>query len=190
MKIIKVLFLFATISLIVIGCKETKKEDVNSEMDAVEEVEEAEAMEEVEQARALEEVEAVEAASEEMEVVEIEGVIVEAAADTPVIYPGCGGSSDEIRACSREAFIKFLGDNFDSGLSKDLSLDAGEHKIRAMVKIDETGKSSVIKVDAPHEDLEKEVVRVINELPQMTAATVGGSAVSVSFVLPLNFEVK
>ena len=66
----------------------------------------------------------------------------------------------------------------------------GEYKIRALVKIDKTGKASVLKVDAPNTTLEKEVVRIINKLPNMTAATKNGEPVDVSFILPINFEVE
>ena len=133
---------------------------------------------------------AIEGGTAGLEEVVVEGVIVEAMPDTPVIYPGCEGSADEIRACSKEKFISFLGKNFNSDLASDLGMKSGEHKIRALVKIDESGKSSVLKVDGPNKALEKEVERVINKLPALTAATEEGKPVSVSFVLPINFMVK
>jgi len=38
--------------------------------------------------------------------------------------------------------------------------------------------------------LDKEISRVIDEMPAMTAATEEGQPLSVSFILPLTFSVK
>ena len=212
MKLIKTLLLFVVISVITFSCKDTKKEEVGSEMDAVEETVEVAEVEgddgstevveavEVESASSeaaaetsedVEVVEVVEASSAGLVEVEVEGIIVEATADTPVIYPGCeGGSADEIRACSRKKFIAFLQKNFNTNLATSLDLRSGAHKIRSLVKIDEAGSVSVLKIDGPSKALEKEVTRVIDKLPQMTAATNEGQPVSVSFILPIDFEIK
>ncbi len=205
MKIIKVLFIFVFISMIAISCKETKKEEVQDDA-AVEMTEEGgEAAEQSEADKSIEAAESEaseEAANEESKAIEgatkgveempvAEGVLTEVMADTPVIYPGCsGGTTDEIRACSKEKFIAFLKDEFNVGLAKDWNLDPGDHMIRSMVKIDENGKCSQLQVMAPNDALGKEMGRVINKLPQMTAATKGGEPVAVQFVLPLNFKVE
>ncbi len=120
-----------------------------------------------------------------------EGVILEKLADTPVIYPGCDeGTSDDIRACSIKKFKNFLGSNFDKDLSSGLDLNKGEHKIRALLKIDKTGKVTVRKIIASRVELENELIRIIGKLPNMTPATKGGSPVDVSFVVPMNFKVE
>ena len=199
MKLLKILVLIVLVSSISYSCKESKKEMKDGDMEMVSEGESTEAVEEVEVVEVVEVEEsavsatagqAIEGGTAGLEEVVVEGVIVEAMADTPVIYPGCEGSADEIRACSKEKFISFLGNNFNSDLASDLGMKSGEHKIRALVKIDESGKSSVLKVDGPNKALEKEVERVINKLPALTAATEEGKPVSVSFVLPINFMVK
>ncbi len=199
MKLIKTILLFAVISAITFSCKETKKEQVDGDMEAVEETVEVTEVEgddkgtvEVVEATGVQSAapaEAVETSSAGLEETVVEGVMVEAMADTPVIYPGCEGTVEEIRACSRKEFIAFLKKNFNSDLGADLGLRSGDHKIRALVKIDETGKVSVLKVDGPHKALEKEMVRVIDKLPQMTGATEEGQPVSVSFILPITFAV-
>jgi len=123
-------------------------------------------------------------------VIETEFIIIETVADTPVIYPGCSGTIPEIRACSIQNFVSFISKNFNSEIAADRNLSEGEYKIRALVKIDKTGKSSVLKVDAPNTTLEKEVVRIIDKLPNMTAATKNGNPVDVSFILPVEFIVE
>ena len=195
MKLIKTLLLIAVLGTITFSCKESKKEQVDGEMEAIEEtvevveVEGDEGTTEVVEVESATPTEGVETSSAGLDEVVTEGVIVEAMADTPVIYPGCEGSAEEIRACSKNEFITFLKKNFNSDLGADLGLKSGNHKIRSLVKIDETGKVSVLKIDAPHKSLEKEMVRIIDKLPQMTAATEEGQPVSVSFVLPITFAV-
>jgi len=222
MKIVKLFFAIAIISLIAVSCKETKKEELSedsievtdegvesTEAVAEEEVAEqtnVEATEEksgstggaetaaVESTEVEKEVEAkaVEVTSKEVEkMIAEEGVIIEKLADTPVIYPGCeGGTNDEIRACSIKEFKKFLGTNFNKDLSSGLDLGKGEHKIRALLKIDKTGKVTVKKIVASRVELENELIRIIGKMPNMTPATKAGSAVDVSFVVPMNFKVE
>ena len=120
----------------------------------------------------------------------VEGLAIETSAETPVIYPGCEGTEEEIRACSRKKFVKFIVKDFDKGLVNDMDLKAGDHKIRAIVKVSTVGKVSVIRVDSPNEALSNEVINVINNLPMMTPATKGGKAIDVYFVLPVNFKVE
>jgi len=223
MKIIKLFFAIAIISLIAVSCKETKKEESSedsievtdesgesteavTEEEVVEETNvettekaestggaeaEAEAVESTEVEKEVE-AKAVEVTSKEVEkMVAEEGVIIEKLADTPVIYPGCeGGTNDEIRACSIKEFKKFLGTNFNKDLSSGLDLGKGEHKIRALLKIDKTGKVLVKKIVASRIELENELIRIIGEMPNMTPATKNGSAVDVSFVVPMNFKVE
>jgi hypothetical protein len=218
MKIIKLFFAIAIISLIAVSCKETKKEESSedsievtdesgesTEVVAEEEVTEPINVEEteenvestgvaVENTEVEKEVEAkaVEVTSKEVEkMVAEEGVIIEKLADTPVIYPGCeAGSADEIRACSIKKFKNFVGSNFDKDLSSGLDLDKGEHKIRALLKIDKSGKVTVRKIVASRVELENEIIRIIGKLPNMTPATKGGSPVDVSFVVPVDFKVE
>ncbi len=212
MKITKLLFVFAIIGLIAVSCKETKKEDVvdESAVEMTEEGSEASDMEatdesgsestdagatttegtDVAEESSKEAQEGVEAASKDVEEVAVEGVEIlsEEMADTPVIYPGCGeGSVEEIRACSKKEFIAFLKKEFDKDLANELTM--GDHEIKSVVHIDESGKCSVLRVTAPNPQLKREMERVIGLLPQMTAATKKGEAVSVSFILPVNFKV-
>lgn len=211
MKVLKVLFIFALVSMIAVSCKETKKEQVQDDA-AVEMTDEAtsddaEAVEssttgtaegeqegatEAAQEKSMEEGKPVDAASKGVEAVPVtEGVMAETMADTPVIYPGCAsGNVEEIRACSKEKFIAFLRKEFKEDLAYDLNLDPGDHEIRSLVQIDKTGKCSVLEITAPHYALKDEMTRVLNKVPQLTPATKAGEAVDVKFVLPLNFKVS
>jgi len=180
MKNIKLLLVFAIFSLVVISCKETKKEEVK---DAVEET----TTESAEEPAA----EAVEAATEDVEAIAVEeGVMLEKMADTPVIYPGCEGTHEEIRACSINKLKSFLKTEFNKDLAEGLNLKDGEHKIRVFVKVDKSGKVSILRAYAKEEGLKKEAIRLIGELPQMVPATKDGEAVDTSFTIPFNFKIE
>ena len=165
MKIVKVLFIFALVSMIAVSCKETKKEEVQDES-AVEMTDDGSASGDVESTEGTSEGEessdpandkveawlgaakAIEGETKGVEEMVVpEGVIAEKLADTPVIYPGCEGGPEEIRACSKEKFISFLKKEFNERLASDLNLDPGDYNINSIIHIDEAGKCSVVKVD-------------------------------------------
>jgi len=218
MKIIKLLFVMIVVSTLTFSCKSEKKEASEAVDDAVEAVEDAgeqagEAMEEGAEAvgdaaesaadavsegadavaegaeAAAEGVEGAVKGVEEMAVTE--GVMTENLADTPVIYPGCsGGTNEEIRACSKEKFIAFLKSEFDKNLGREAGLDPGDHEISTVVHVDEVGKVSALRVKTSNYKLEGEMKRLIAALPQMTPATKAGEAVPVTFILPVDFKIE
>ncbi len=138
---------------------------------------------------AVEEVVEVEA-NEVEELVVPAGVIAEELAETPVVYPGCTGSVEEIRACNRASFIAFLKDEFDRSLAESLGLKEGNHEIKSIVQVDTSGKLTALRVNAPHKILEAEMLRVIDNVPVVVPATKGGEAVPVTFILPIKFKVN
>lgn len=220
MKIVKVLFIFALVSMIAVSCKETKKEEVqdDSAVEMTEEGSESIESEVVEEEAAAESTEAVAAGSTtsedaskegaDAEVLEpkataIEGetftleevavpagVIAEELADTPVIYPGCtGSSSEEIRACNKESFIAYVKKEFNHDVSGE-GLKNGDYAIKAAIHVNKAGRVFTLRVTAPNEYLEKEMRRVIDNTPHVTAATHKGEPVGVSFMLPVDFRLQ
>jgi hypothetical protein len=218
MKIIKLLFVLVVVSALTFSCKSEKKDASEAIDDAVEAVEDAgqqagEAIEEgaeavgdaaesaadavSEGADAVAEgaesvAEGVEGAVKGVEEMAVaEGVMTENLADTPVIYPGCsGGTNDEIRACSKEKFIAFLKSEFNKDLGREAGLDPGDHEITTVVHVDEVGKVSALRVKTSNYKLEGEMKRLIAALPQMTPATKAGEAVPVTFILPVDFKIE
>jgi hypothetical protein len=211
MKIIKLLFVLVVVSALTFSCKSDKKDASEAMDDAVEAVEEAgqqagEAIEEGAEAvgdaaesasdavsegaeSVAEGVEGAVKGVEEMAVTE--GVMTENLADTPVIYPGCsGGTNEEIRACSKEKFIAFLKSEFNKNLGREAGLDPGDHEISTVVHVDEVGKVSALRVKTSNYKLEGEMKRLIAALPQMTPATKAGEAVPVTFILPVDFKIE
>ena len=215
MKIVKVLFVFALVSMIAVSCKETKKEEVND--DAVEMTEDsaesgemevteesgtsaevvgaaaaASGSEASEGEATMEEVEVIEGQSMGIEEVVVpEGVIAEELADTPVIYPGCTGSTaEEIRACNLESFTAYVKKEFNHEVSKEANIKSGEYMIKAAIHINKAGRVFTLRITAPNEALENEMRRVVDKTPHVVPATVGGEPVGVSFILPVDFRVE
>lgn len=219
MKIIKLLIVLVVVSALTFSCKSEKKEGEQDES-AVEMTEEGSMDESSSDAAASSEAssddaaagaaagaaaasgssadasatpaEGVEGAAKGVEEMAVaEGVMTEDMADTPVIYPGCSGATnEEIRACSKEKFIAFLKSEFNRDMTKEAGLDPGDHQIKTVVHIDETGKCSALRVTSNNYKLEGEMKRVIAALPQMTPATEAGQPVPVTFILPLDFKVQ
>lgn len=210
MKSIKLLFVFAIISLIAVSCKETKKEEVNDSSEAIEVMESVEesfdasqensevvsesATSDTEEKAKVDQKtpeESVVGATNDVESLDVDdSIMLETLADTPVVYPGCAGSAEEIRACSIGKFRNFLKSNIDPDLASNLNLSPGSYPIRSLVKIDKDGVVSVLKIQAKEKALEKEMLRIVKKLPKMTPATKGGKPVSVSFIVPIDYEVR
>ena len=80
--------------------------------------------------------------------------------------------------------------NYDTGLSQDLGLRPGKKKVYVVFKIDKTGKVTNARARGPHVRLEKEAVRVVNLLPDMTPGKQRGVPVGVSYTLPITLHVQ
>ncbi len=196
MKLIKSLLLFTFICTITFSCKEEKKEELKTDIEAVEseaietESQDAESEEiKIASSNSAKPVQGIDHSAKEIEEIKTHNLIVEATADTPVIFPGCTGSTDEIRACSIKEFIAFFQKEIDDEIINNLDLDSGVYDIRGLLQIDQSGKVSVQKVQAEIKGLEKEFSRVIDLYPAMTPATKNGKPISVSFVLPIKYKV-
>ncbi len=201
MKIVKVLFIFAMVSMIAVSCKETKKEEVQDDaaVEMTEEgsdaVEAAEAAEPVEAAGAadgsMEATESMEVESKDVEPLVVpEGVIAEELADTPVVYPGCSGSVDEIRACNKESFIAYMKSEFNRDIAKEAGFKKGEYKIGVVLHVNKAGRVFSLRVTAPKKALQTEMERVVNSTPKVVPATEAGEPVGVSLKFEVDFRVE
>jgi len=70
-------------------------------------------------------------------------------------------SKDKIRECTDSGIKLFAKKNFNSQLAVNLKL-SGYQRITSSFIIDKSGKIVNIRIRAPHPDLEKEAIRVIN----------------------------
>ncbi len=210
MKILKLLLVFTLVSTIAVSCKETKKEEVQDDAavemteegsEGSDEVEAVEAAGEAEAAGAagasgaaagsMDAVESIDAESKEIEAVIVpEGVIAEELADTPVVYPGCTGSVEEIRACNKESFIAYVKSEFNHDVAKNAGLKRGDYEIGIVMHVNKAGRVFSLRVTAVNKALENEMIRVINSTPKVVPATAAGEPVGVSLKFLVDFRVE
>lgn len=108
--------------------------------------------------------------------------------DTPV-FPGCENvSKDERRKC----FEKKLRDHIqkhqrfpDYAVENNIS-----GRVNTQFIIDIDGQVKVATMRGTHSMFEKEVQRVLNLLPKMTAGKQGLKAVKVSYAMPFSFKLE
>ena len=215
MKIVKVLFIFALVGMIAVSCKETKKEEVQDDtsVEMTEEGSEAGGMDATEDdvssdnaaagagaagtaagegaEATMEAAEGIEAESKEVEALVVpEGVISEELADTPVIYPGCTGSVEEIRACNKESFVAYIKSEFNHEIGKEAGLKKGDYEIGVVIHVNKAGRVFSLRVTAPDPALKTEMERVVNSTPHVVPATEGGQPVGVSVKFLVDFKLE
>lgn len=106
------------------------------------------------------------------------------------LFKGCKDvSNEENRACFEKKMKRFVQKKFDASLGGELGLSSGSYKIYAQFIIDERGEVVDIEVRAPHNRLQKNVLKMIGKLPQFKPGEVGGKKVKVRYLLPIKFQV-
>jgi len=106
------------------------------------------------------------------------------------VFPGCDeGDNNAKKNCMSKKISKHVQKKFNADLAEELGL-SGKQTIRVMFKIDKTGNIVGVQSRAPHPRLEKEAARVINLLPKMKPGRQRGNNVTVSYSLPIIFQVE
>jgi len=120
---------------------------------------------------------------EEPEEVKVNWITIE---EVP-IFPGCEKSEDK-RACFNDMMQKHIRKNFRyPELAQELGIQG---KVNTIFMINTDGSIGTIQKRGPHEALEKEAVRILSKLPKMTPGKQRGSAVKVSFAIPITFKLQ
>ena len=105
--------------------------------------------------------------------------------DAP-IFPGCEGlNKQDSKQCFTNGITKFVNRKFNTDIADNLS---GKQKIWVQFVIDKTGTVTDIKAKSPSKQLEKEAIRVVEKLPQMTPGKQRKRAVPVKYTLPIVFQ--
>ncbi|MCB7482300.1 M56 family metallopeptidase [Christiangramia sediminis] len=105
-------------------------------------------------------------------------------------FPECDQWVDDARKnCTSSEISKFVNENFDTSLGKQLGL-TGVNRVIVQFRIDETGSIVDIKARAPHPELEEEAKRVVGSMPDMIPGEQNGRPVSVMYSLPIAFQVS
>jgi|SRR5690554_298903 len=128
----------------------------------------------------------------------VEEVVEEEIADVPFavienvpVYPGCENErgNDAKKRCMSEKVSSFINKKFNTDLAGDLGLD-GRQRISVQFKIDKSGRVIDVRARAPHPRLEKEAVRVVQSLPDMTPGKQRGKPVGVLYSLTIVFDIQ
>jgi len=106
--------------------------------------------------------------------------------ENPPIFPGCEGLEKKAsKQCFANGVSKFVNRKFNTGIAEDLS---GKQKIWVQFVIDKTGAITDIQARSLHKKLEKEAIRVVEKLPQMTPGMQRTRPVKVKYTLPIVFQ--
>ncbi len=135
------------------------------------------------------EVKAYEDIEEIIEEEELEKDIPFAIIEEAPVYPGCKGNKEELKRCLQDKINKHVLKYFKTELAQELGLTPGKKKVYVQFKIDKTGDITNIKARGPHVRLEKEAIRVVDMLPQMTPGRQRTKPVGVSYTLPITLLV-
>ena len=107
------------------------------------------------------------------------------------IYPGCEDfqTNDELRNCMSKKIGRLISRKFDSDLAGELGF-TGKQRISVQFKIDKLGNVIEVKARAPHDKLEREAIKTINEIPKMIPAKQSNKEVTVMYSLPIILQVQ
>jgi protein TonB len=137
--------------------------------------------------------------NEVVEVEEIEEIVEEeevlddvpfAIIENVPVYPGCKGTNEQKKKCMVEKITKHVGRKYNTGLAGDLGLTPGKKRVYVQFKIDKTGKITNVMARGPHARLEKEAIRVVELLPDMTPGKQRGRPVGVKYPVPMTLVVE
>lgn len=108
------------------------------------------------------------------------------------IYPGCEKSKNNLerKKCMSKKIGKLIQRKFDGGDIASVYGLQGRQKIDVQFTIDKTGKVTDIRTRSNHPKLDKEAVRVINFIPEMTPGRQNNKNVGVIYNLPIIFQVQ
>ena len=105
------------------------------------------------------------------------------------VFPGCEGLEKEAsKQCFAKGISKFVNKKFNTDIAETLNAQ-GKQKIWVEFKIDKKGMVTDIKARSPYKKLEKEAIRVVKKLPQMTPGKQRTKPVNVKYTLPIIFQV-
>lgn len=107
------------------------------------------------------------------------------------VYPGCESlkTNDARKSCMSQKLTQLIQRKFNTNLASEGGLD-GVQRISVQFKINAQGKVTDIKARAPNGILEKEAIRVIENIPQMTPGKQRNKNVSVIYTMPILFKVQ
>ena len=107
-----------------------------------------------------------------------------------VLFRDCEGVTLEAqKKCVSSQTLSYINQNFDTKIASKLGLK-GEQRVYVIFNVNEEGFITDVRSRAPHLELEKEAVRLINTIHKLKPAKVEGDAVSVKYSITYSFQVS
>lgn len=111
--------------------------------------------------------------------------------EQPPLYPGCNiGDNIAKKKCMSIKVQDFVLTHFNTKKFDPLNLPPGRKRIAVRFKISSEGNIIDVEAFAQHAELEKEAIRVINALPQMSPGIQRGRKVNVLYAIPIEFFIE
>lgn len=106
------------------------------------------------------------------------------------VFPGCEKFKDKKKqfACLSKRIGLFVNKRFETDVAAENDL-TGRQRIAVTFTIDKNGEVVDVKAMAKHPELIKEAIKAVKLLPKMTPAKHDGRNVSVTYALPIIFQV-
>lgn len=106
------------------------------------------------------------------------------------IFPGCTGEDNAIlKKCMSDHISKYVAENFNIKKASK-GLEGGKHNVYVSFKIDKEGYITNIRSRGPNKKLEKEAIRVMQQLPRLIPGQQKGENVAVLYSLPITFYIE
>lgn len=121
---------------------------------------------------------------------EVEPIPVSLVSNVPV-FPGCEKFSTKKMKieCMSEKIKKHVIKKFNTDIAIEFGIE-GRQKALVTFVVNTNGEVVNVKARAPHPELQKEVVKIVSSLPKMKPAQQGFKHVSVTYALPVIFQVE
>ena len=112
--------------------------------------------------------------------------------DEVPIFPGCKHkkSEDKRKKCMSDKVSKFISKKYNVDIFEELNFPDGKYTVTIFFKINKQGKVIEASARGPHYLLEKEAIRVINNLPKVIPGKVDGQPVIIPFAIPIYLSTK
>ncbi len=109
--------------------------------------------------------------------------------EIPPTYPGCEGTPSDKKACFSKKIKRHMARKFNASIVDDLNIESGQQRMWVHFNVDKSGNITNIIARGPHKKLEEEALRVVKNLPKMTAARQNGKSVRISYSIPIAINV-
>jgi protein TonB len=109
------------------------------------------------------------------------------------VFNGCNinDNNQNRKVCFEQRLNNFIQRHFNTSVADDLQIPSGEIvKISVYFTINTSGDIDQVKVRAPHKQLEREAIRVIQKIPHIIPGKIEGRPVEMFFSLPIKFRVN